>query len=44
MLAKVWSAAVSGIDAYSVEVEVDAGFGETVTVMIVPKPPKPAAC
>jgi magnesium chelatase family protein len=34
MLAKVWSAAVSGIDAYSVEVEVDAGFGETVTVIV----------
>lgn len=40
MLAKVWSAAVSGIDAYSVEVEVDSGFGETVTVITVPKTPK----
>src|SRR3954467_13292211 len=34
MLAKVWSAAVNGIDAYSVEVEVDSGFGDTVTVIV----------
>ena len=33
MLAKVCSAAVNGIDAYPVEVEVNAGFGETVIVM-----------
>ncbi len=33
MLAKVWSAAVSGVDAYSVEVEVDSGFGDSVTVV-----------
>lgn len=34
MLAKVWSAAVNGIDAFPVEVEVDSGFGETVTVIV----------
>jgi magnesium chelatase family protein len=34
MLAKVWSAAVGGIEAYPVEVEVDAGFGETVTIIV----------
>lgn len=34
MLARVWSAAVSGIDAYPVEVEVDANFGETNTVIV----------
>src|SRR3954469_17001555 len=34
MLAKVWSAAVNGIDAYPVEVEVDAGFGETITIIV----------
>jgi magnesium chelatase family protein len=34
MLAKVWSAAVNGIEAYPVEVEVDAGFGETVTIIV----------
>lgn len=34
MLAKVWSAAVNGIDAYSVEVEVDSSFGDTVTVIV----------
>src|SRR3954463_1671580 len=34
MLAKVWSAAVNGIDAYPVEVEVDTGPGDTVTVIV----------
>lgn len=34
MLAKVWSAAVNGIDAYAVEVEVDSGFGDTLTVIV----------
>jgi len=34
MLAKVCSAAVNGIDAYPVEVEVNAGFGETVIVVV----------
>jgi len=34
MLAKVCSAAVTGIEAYPVEVEVDAGSGDTV-IMIV---------
>jgi hypothetical protein len=35
MLAKVCSAAVLGIDAYPVEVEVNAGFGDTFGVMVV---------
>jgi hypothetical protein len=30
MLAKVCSAAVNGIDAYRVEVEVHAGYGDTI--------------
>src|ERR1041384_3076195 len=34
MLAKVWSAAVNGIDAYPVEVEVDAGLGEPVFIIV----------
>ena len=34
MLAKVCSAAVNGIDASPVEVEVNAGFGDTLIVLI----------
>jgi hypothetical protein len=34
MLAKVCSAAVNGIEAYPVEVEVNAGFGDTLIVII----------
>src|SRR5258708_9913469 len=34
MLAKVCSAAVNGIEAYSIEVEVNSGFGETVIVIV----------
>jgi magnesium chelatase family protein len=34
MLAKVCSAAVAGIDAYPVEVEVNAGYGDTVLVIV----------
>ena len=34
MLARVFSAAVNGIEAYPVEVEVNAGWGETIIVMI----------
>src|ERR1041385_8189246 len=34
MLAKVCSAAVNGIEAYPVEVEVNAGFGETIIVIV----------
>jgi magnesium chelatase family protein len=34
MLAKVCSAAVNGIEAYPVEVEVNAGWGETVIVIV----------
>jgi hypothetical protein len=35
MLAKVCSAAVSGIEAYPVQVEVNAGYGDTIIVIIV---------
>ena len=35
MLAKVCSAAVNGIEAYPVEVEVNAGWGDTVVVIYV---------
>src|SRR3954468_15874058 len=34
MLAKVCSAAVNGIDAYPVEIEVNAGFGDTLIVIV----------
>ena len=34
MLAKVCSAAVIGIEAYLVEVEVNAGWGDTVVVIV----------
>ncbi len=34
MLAKVCSAALAGIDAYPVEVEVNAGYGETIIVIV----------
>lgn len=34
MLAKVCSAAVSGIDAFPVEVEVNAGFGDTMIIVV----------
>jgi magnesium chelatase family protein len=34
MLAKVFSAAVNGIDAYPVEVEVNAGWGDTIVVIV----------
>jgi len=33
MLAKVCSAALTGIDAYPVEVEVNAGYGDTIIVI-----------
>ena len=42
MLAKVCSAAVNGIEAYPVEVEVNDGWGETVIVIVVNKTPKPS--
>jgi magnesium chelatase family protein len=34
MLSKVCSAAVNGIDAYPVEVEVNAGYGDTLIVVV----------
>jgi magnesium chelatase family protein len=34
MLAKVCSAAVNGIEAYPVEVEVNAGYGDTIIVIV----------
>ena len=34
MLAKVCSAAVNGIEAYPVEAEVNAGFGDTISVIV----------
>jgi len=40
MLAKVCSAAVNGIEAYPIEVEVNAGYGDTIIVIIVNKTPK----
>jgi hypothetical protein len=34
MLARVCSAAVNGIDAYAIEVEVNCGYGETFIAML----------
>jgi len=34
MLAKVCSAAVNGIDAYPLEVEVNSGYGDTIIVIV----------
>src|SRR3989442_1812693 len=34
MLAKVCSAAVTGIEAYPVEVEVNSGYGDTIIVIV----------
>ncbi len=34
MLAKVCSAAVNGIEAYPVEIEVDSGYGDTIVVIV----------
>ena len=34
VLAKVCSAAVSGIEAYPVEVEVNAGYGDTLLIIV----------
>jgi hypothetical protein len=39
MLAKVCSAAVNGIEAYPIEVEVNAGWGDTLVVIVVNKTP-----
>ena len=35
MLAKVCSAAVNGIEAYPIEVEVNAGYGDTIIVIVL---------
>jgi len=35
MLARACSAAVNGIEAYAVEVEVNSGWGETIIVITV---------
>ena len=40
MLAKVCSAAVNGIEAYPIEVEVNAGYGDTIIVIVVNITPK----
>jgi len=40
MLSRVCSAAVNGIDAYPVEVEVNAGWGDTLIVVVAPKHPQ----
>jgi magnesium chelatase family protein len=34
MLARVWSAAVSGIEAFPVEVEVNSGWGDTIVAIV----------
>ena len=40
MLAKVCSAAVISIEAYPVEMEVNAGYGDTLIVFVVNQTPK----
>ena len=40
MLAKVLSAAVNGIEVYPAEVETNAGYGDTIIVIVVNKTPK----
>lgn len=40
ILARVCSAAVNGIEAYPVEVEVNAGWGDTLIVIIATNTPK----
>jgi hypothetical protein len=39
MLARVLSAAVNGIEAFPVEMEVNSGWGNTVVVLIISIPP-----
>lgn len=39
MLARVCSAAVNGIDAYAIEVEVNCGYGETFIAIVVNNTP-----
>ena len=39
MLARVFSAAVNGVDAYTVEVEVNCGYGDTFIAIVVNKTP-----
>jgi hypothetical protein len=39
MLARVFSAAVNGIEAYPVEVEVNSGWGDTFIVIVVNNTP-----
>jgi len=34
MLSRVCSAAVTGIDAYAVEVEVNCGYGDTLIILV----------
>ena len=38
MLARVLSAAVNGVDAYPIEVEVNSGFGESLVVVVLLPP------
>lgn len=42
MLSKVCSAAVNGIDAFPVEVEVNSGYGDTLIVIVSGILPMPA--
>ena len=41
MLARVLSAAVNGIEAFPVEVEVNSGWGDTMVVLIMSISPAP---
>jgi hypothetical protein len=41
MLARVLSAAVNGIEAFPVEVEVNCGWGDTVIVIVMAISPMP---
>jgi hypothetical protein len=43
MLARICSAAVNGIDAFAVEVEVNCGYGETFIAIVVNNTPETLA-
>jgi hypothetical protein len=42
MLSRACSAAVNGIDAYAIEVEVNCGYGDTFIAMVATKHPQTA--
>jgi hypothetical protein len=39
MLSRIFSAAISGTEAYPIEVEVNAGYGDTLVVIVINNTP-----